>query len=218
MAEAPLSAMAVYRARPTVQIDTQFYPKVSELILGMELTEREGGMSALELRVSNVASDLQGGADLVFEDNAILRLGATMAIYGGDESAPQELFQGMITGLEAEFPEDGPPELVVLAEDIFQQARMARRTRIHEDVTIAMLANGLASQLGLTPVIAGLSENIGTQVQLNESDLAFLRRILARYDGDLQVVGKELHVSPRQDVRRGALDLELHSQLRRARR
>ena len=75
----------------------------------------------------------------------------------------------------------------------------------------------LAGTLGLTPIIIGLRDKIGTYVQLNESDLAFLRRILARYDGDLQVVGTELHVSPRKDVRRGTLELQMHGQLRRAR-
>jgi uncharacterized protein len=54
-------------------------------------------------------------------------------------------------------------------------------------------------------------------VQLNESDLAFLRRLLQRYDGDLQVVGNELHLSPRQEVQRGTISLALHSQLRQAR-
>lgn len=216
MAETPLTGMSLYSARPTVRIDSEEYPKVSELILAMEMIEREGGMSALELRVSNVASDPAGSADLAFEDNKILKLGAKIQIYCGDETAPQEVFQGLITALEAEFPEQSPPELVVLAEDVFQQARMTRRTKIHEEVSIADLAKSLASQLNLTPIVTGFTEKIGTQVQLNESDLAFFRRLLARYDGDLQVVGSELHVSPRADVQRGALELELHGQLRRA--
>ena len=215
--ETPRSNIAVYSARPTVRIDTQEAVKLSELTIGMEMTEREGGMSSLELRVSNVASDPQGGADLAFEDDAVLRLGSRIAIYAGDETAPQEVFQGVITGLEADFPEEDPPELLVLAEDLFQQARMTRRTKIHRDVAISDLATDLAHQLSLTPVITGFTENIGTQVQLNESDLAFVRRILARYDGDMQVVGNELHVSPRGDVQRGTQVLELHSQLRRAR-
>jgi phage protein D len=174
-------------------------------------------MSALELRLSNIASDPSGGSDLAFEDDRILKLGAAITIYTGDENAPRELFQGLITGIEADFPEDSPPEIVVLAEDVFQRARMARRTMIHERVTIADLAKKLAQSLSLTPVVTGLSSSIGTQVQLNESDLAFLRRLLARYDGDFQVVGSELHVSPRADVKRGTVELELHSQLLRAR-
>ncbi|MGB3294652.1 MAG: hypothetical protein WBB01_16840, partial [Phormidesmis sp.] len=36
------------------------------------------------------------------------------------------------------------------------------------------------------------------------------------YDADVQVVGGELHVSPRGDVRRGEVELALHSQLRKA--
>jgi phage protein D len=105
----------------------------------------------------------------------------------------------------------------VHAEDVFQKARMKRRTKLHENVTLSALANELAAQLGLTPNVTGLTQNVGTQVQLNESDLAFVRRLLARYDADLQVVGTELHASPRGSVRRGALQLELNGQLRSAR-
>src|SRR5438477_83153 len=100
MSEQPLSSLAVYSARPTIHVDEQEYPKVGELIVSMEMQESEGGLSALELRVSNVAC---------------------------------------------------------------------------------------------------------------------LRRLRARFDGDLPVVGKELHVSPRRDVERGTITLALYSQLREAR-
>src|SRR5262249_22202106 len=42
-------------------------------------------------------------------------------------------------------------------------------------------------------------------------------RLLARFDADLQIVGTELHVSPRSDVERGVIELALYSQLARAR-
>ena len=209
--------VALYKPRPTVRIDAEEYPKVSELIIGMEMTEREGGMSALELRVSNVASDPEGNADFAFEDDQVLKLGAAIVVYCGDETTPQEVFRGTITALEFEFREGDAPELVVLAEDVFQKARMARRTKIHEDLTIASFSSDLANQLGLTPTITGFTDSIGTHVQLNESDLAFLRRLLMRYDGDMQVVGTELHISPRADVQRGTLELEQGVALRRVR-
>lgn len=217
MPEAPTTTLAVYSARPTVQINSQSYAKVSELLTGMEMVEQEGGLSSLELRFNNIASNPQGGAALAFEDDYILKLGAAIAVYSGDETAPQEIFRGMITGLEAEFPADGSPTLVLLAEDVLQQARMARRTQVHENFSIADLSRQLAQQLNLTPIVTGFTESIAIQVQLDESDLAFLRRVLARYDGDLQVVGTELHVSPRGEVQRGSLELHLHSQLRQAR-
>src|SRR5450432_1491266 len=126
MAEPTLSPDAVISATPTVRVDGQEYPIVTENILSLEVKEHEGGMSALELRVSNVASRDDNTSDLAFEDDKVLKLGAQIAIYGGDRNAPQEIFRGMITAMEADFPDAPPPELLVLAEDMFQQARMTR--------------------------------------------------------------------------------------------
>lgn len=217
MGERPISPTAVYSARPTVQIDQQSYAKLSELLIGMDVTEQEGGLSTLQLRLSNVASDPGGGAAFAFEDGAIVTLGKSIAVYAGPVPSPMEIFRGTITGLEAEFREEGPPELLILAEDAAQQARMARRTKTYDDLSVADLAQTVADRLGLQPVVTGLSDHLGTWVQFNESDLAFLRRVLERYDGDVQVVGSELHVSPRQDVQRGTVELRMYGQLRSVR-
>jgi phage protein D len=217
MPETPTTATAVYTVRPTIQVDEQSFAKVNELLLTMEMTEQVGGLSCLELRFSNVASEPDGAADFAFEDDQILKLGSAITVYSGDETAPQEIFRGYITGLEADFGEEAPPELVVLAEDIAQRARMDRRTEVYTNSSVADIAQTIAQRLSLTPVITGLTDTTGTWVQMNESDLAFLRRLLARYDADVQVVGAEFHVSPRGDVRRGDVELALHSQLRQAR-
>jgi Bacteriophage probable baseplate hub protein len=217
VAEQPTSTSAVYSARPTVRVDGQEYATVSELIELMDLTESEGGMSALELRLTNRATDDDWHSAEAFADDSVLRLGAKLSVYAGDESAPVEIFQGLVTGLETEIPADGAPTMVVLAEDAFQRARLTRRTKVWDHATVAKVARQLAGQLGLTPSVSGLDADIGTQVQLNESDLAFLRRLMARHDGELQVIGGELHARPRRDVQRGTLTLAIHSQLRRAR-
>lgn len=216
MPETALSPLPVYTARPTVRVDGREHETLNALLTAMEMTESEGGMSALELTVRNIA-DSGGTAGFAWEDARVLDFGKTVAVYAGDERAPTEIFRGVVTGLEAVFPRGGTPELVVLAEDALQRARMARRTAVHEDADIARLARRMASDLSLTPVITGFQGGIGTQVQMNESDLAFLRRLLADRDGDLQVVGTELHVSPRADVRRGAVTLTMHGQLLEAR-
>ena len=217
MPEAPTTSLAVYSPRPTLRVNGQAVEIVSGLLLAMEMTEQEGGLSALTLRFSNVASNPQGSSGWAFESSESLTLGAEITVYAGDETAPQEIFRGLITAFEADFPETGPPELVVLAEDAVQQGRMARRSQTYTNVSLSDIASQIARRLGLTPVITGLTDTLGTRVQLNESDLAFLRRLLHRYDADVQVVGQALQVSPRSDVRRGQLELALHSQLRRAR-
>lgn len=217
MPEAPLSRLSLYTARPTIRVNGEEKERVTGLLLGMEMAEREDGLSTLELRFSNVLSTDSAQADFAFEDESSLKLGDTLSVYCGEESAPVEIFKGIATALEAEFPEASEPTLTVLADDALQKARIKRRTRTHAEFSIADFANTLAGNLGLTPVVAGFSQTLGTQVQLNESDLAFLRRLLARYDGDVQVVGGELHVSPRGDVQRGSVELGFQSQLRRVR-
>lgn len=215
MPEAALSSQALYSARPTVRINGREEERLTGLLLAMEITEQEDGLSTLELKLSNWTSRADGNAGFAFEDEAILKLGDRLTIYAGDESGPTELFAGAISAFEADFPEDGPPFLTALAEDKLQLARCHRRTKTHASGTVADIARAIASDLGLTPQITGLTQSCGTQLQYNESDLAFLRRLLARYDGDVQIVGTELHAAPRGQVRRGAVSLELGSQLRR---
>jgi phage protein D len=217
MPETSTSELSVYSAVPTLRVDGQQHAELRTLLKSMEMSEGEGGMSALELRFDNLAGRSDGTADFAFEDGRVLKLGARITVLAGDETSPRELFRGTITGLDAHFSETGAPELVVLAEDALQRARMARRTAVHDNATLSGLASTVAKQAGLAPKVTGLSDQIGTQVQLNESDLAFLRRMLARADADLQVVENDLQVAPRAEVRRGALELAMYSQLRRCR-
>src|SRR5688500_16205676 len=203
MAETALTQERIYSARPTVRINGAEQERVSRQMLCMEVEEQEDGLSRLVLKLSNIASDAQGGADYALEDEKTVKIGDRIAIYAGDETGPQEIFSGRISGLEAGVYEAASQTLTVLAEDKLQLARMKRRTKTHDNATVALVARQIAADLGLTPQVSGLSDQIGTQVQLNESDLAFLRRLLARYDGDMQVVGDELHVGPRSEVRRG---------------
>src|SRR5687767_4764278 len=217
MSETPISQESIYRARPTLRFAGEEDIRASELILAMRMEENEGGMSTLELRLSNLASTTDGGAELAFGADSKLKLGVALEVYTGDEAQPREIFRGHVTAIEADFKMGSPPELTVLAEDALARARMARRSKTYPDMAPADVAKAIAGDLSLRPVIAGLDSPTGTWAQINESDLAFLRRLLARFDADVQVVGEELHVSPRGDVRRGGIELALYSQLARAR-
>jgi len=217
MAEQPLTNDAVYSAIPTVQVDGQFSDMVAGQLLAMEMREQEAGMSSMELRLSNFGSFPGGLGDLVFESGQVLKLGSALKVYAGDVNSPTEIFRGKVTALEGRYPRSGPPELVVLAEDALQGARMKRRTRTWDGTSLADIVSAVASPLGLKPVATGLDAKIGTEQQFNESDLKFLRRLLARYDADLQVVGDELHASPRGQVQRNSIELEMNSQLREVR-
>jgi phage protein D len=217
MAETPISRNAVYSAIPTVQIDGQANDKVTAQMLSMEMREQESGMTALEMRFSNFGTFNSGLANLMFEDGAVLKLGAAVLVYAGPVSSPTEIFRGKITAIEGRYTDDGPPDLLVLCEDALQAARMKRRTKNWDATTLSAIAQEVATNLGLTAVLNGLDTNIGDQLQLNESDLHFLRRLLARYDADVQVVGTELHAAPRAQAQRNTLEIELNSQLKQVR-
>lgn len=217
MAETPVSQNAAYSAIPTVQIDGQANDKVTAQLHSMEMREQEAGMSALEMHFSNYGTFNSGDGNFVFEDGAVLKLGAAVVVYAGVVSSPTEIFRGKISAIEGSFSNMGSPELVVLCEDALQVARMQRRTKNWDATTLGDIAQQVAGNLGLTPVLDGLDANIGDQLQLNESDLHFLRRLLARYDADMQVVGSELHAAPRAQAQRNTLQIDLQSQLREVR-
>src|SRR5215831_11771299 len=104
MAEKALSQFAFYHARPTVRIDERDNADVTAAMLAMRMVEEEGGLSSLELRLANYG-DGPTGADVLFEDEQAVKLGSQIAIYSGDDATPQEVFRGVVTGFEAEFPE-----------------------------------------------------------------------------------------------------------------
>jgi uncharacterized protein len=217
MGEMTLSPLALYSARPTLRIDGQDSDIASGLMQSLVMREQEGGLSSLELAFVNFAPKDSGEVGPAFEDERLLKLGSELKVYAGEAGGPTEIFSGTVSALEYIADAEGPPRLQVLAEDGAQKARLTRRIAVYEKKSLADIAREIAGNMGLTPVITGLSDTLDLEVQLNETDLGFLRRLLARCGGDVQLVGNELQVSPRRDVQRNEVSLRMNSQLHRVR-
>ena len=217
MPETTLSQSAIFSARPAIRIGGQADERIDALLTALRMEESEGGMSTLELRLSNWVATGGGATEFAFNAQSALRLGAELLIGTGDAAAPDEIFRGRVSAVELLCNYGQPPELVVLAEDVLGSARRARRSRVFTDMSPADVIRGVADTLGLSPTVSGLTAPIGVWVQLNETDLAFLRRLAARFDADLQVTGTALTVAPRADIERGSIELTLNSQLARVR-
>lgn len=202
-----VSREPVYAARPTLRFGGEEDVRAGELLLSMLMEEGEGGLRSLALTLSNWASTADNDAGPAFPAGSRLRLGAALEVYSGDQTAPREIFRGTITAIEERYRAGNAPEIAVLAEDVLQRARLARRSRVFRDRSPADVVRAVAAELGLQPVVAGLEAPVATWVQLDQTDLAFLRRLLSRLDADLQVVGEEIHVSPRGEVERGSIGL-----------
>lgn len=206
--------VAPVNMRPTLRFGGQRSPLADELLQEMTLKEERGGLSSLELTFIDWTTRGGAQAGFAFADTAVLKLGADIRVYGGDSTAPQELFRGRVSGLEAAAGADGPPVIVALAEDRLQQARKTRRSRSFAGRTPADIVSTVAAGLGLKPVIGdGLDHPVSDWLQLNQSDLAFLRQVLERVDADLRVIGDELHAGSTGEERRGRLELRLHDNL-----
>lgn len=218
-AEVALSSNQIYASYPIIEIDGQVDDMVQQSLMAMSMSESEHGLIAMELKFFNSATIEGRGNDFAFEysDNDLLSLGKNIKVQTGDHNDPQEIFRGTISGLEFELSEFDQPYITALAEDNLQKARMARRTQLHPQGSVRSIVESVISGLGLQSQVLGLTDQVDAQLQFNESDLAFIRRLIDRFDADLQVVGNELQVAPRTDISRNKLTLDLGSQLRNVR-
>lgn len=207
MADGSATRQPIYNAQPTLRFDGVSDERADGLLLTMSMREAEGGLRSLELEFSNVASTPEGAVE-AFGENSVLRLGAQVELYLGEVDRPCEVFRGCITAIESVFAAGAPPRLRVWAEDALLAARLARRSKVYTDMAPLAVVEAVAGELGLTPVVTGLGDVQATWAQIDETDLAFLRRLLARFDADLQIVGRELQVSPRGEVQRNRIALE----------
>lgn len=217
MGEALLSPLALYSARPTLRIEGQDDERLSSQLKSLTMQEQEGGLSSLELAFDGFGRREDGGVGFLFEDERLLALGKRIEVYAGEAGAPTGIFDGRISAVELAMDSEGPPRSVVWAEDGLARARMERLSATYENRSLADIVRSVAARHGLTPQVTGLTEPLPLAVQFNESDLAFLRRLLQRHGADLQVVGRELQVGVRGEVSRNQIELTMGSQLHRLR-
>ncbi|MEM8536539.1 MAG: contractile injection system protein, VgrG/Pvc8 family [Pseudomonadota bacterium] len=178
--------------------------------------ESQGGLAHAELRLQNTTEHDGHGIDFAFEysDTDKLRLGTDLRILlpardaEADTDTPREVFAGRVSALEINCTDGGFAELAVLAEDLLMPLRMHRRTRQWEGQPVRDLLAAISQDAGLgDPVTDYLADEVITRHQVDESDLAFLRRLLADWDADVQAVNGSLQVAPRADLERGTLPL-----------
>jgi phage protein D len=192
LADPPL----LYTAQPVIEIDGQSYPLVARNLDRFRATEALGGLSTLEASFLDEAVQADGSAGHAAGGDSPLKLGAGIRIFAGAaEVGASEVFDGQITAIEGEVREGAAPLFTVLAEDRLLPTRRKRRTRLFEAKTAKDVMEQIASDHGLTPEIRdGIDTTSTDWLQSDETDLAFLRRILARCDADVQVVGDKMQV------------------------
>jgi len=194
-------------ARPRLKVDGQARAALAdEMLLSLVVEETTAGLFRCEARFVNWGPQPSHVGFLMF-DRTLLDFGKDFEVEMGSGDAARRVFAGRITGLEALYPAQRAPELTVLAEDRLQDLRMTRRTRSFEDASDADVVRSIASAHGLTPQVDLDGPTYPVLVQLNQSDLAFLRERLAAIDAELWVDGRTLHAVQRARRSAGRLTL-----------
>lgn len=192
-----------YSARPSLTLDDREEPALATALLDLVVRETTAGLYACEASFGNWGTR-EGGVGFVYFDRETLELGRTLAVSLGEGEAAARVFRGRITALEADYPTGRPPAIRVLAEDRMQDLRMCRRTRSFEQTDDRSLFEQIARDHQLTPEVDVQGEAHDLIVQVNQSDLAFLRERARAIGAEVWVDGDTLHVQPRE--RRGAAE------------
>ena len=109
---------------------------------------------------------------------------------------PMRIFWGEITAIEEQYG-DGAPSLALLLQDRLHRLGRARQNRSYEEHSPDDIVRAIAGEAGLHADVQVSSVNRSWH-QLNESDLAFLLRLLGRFDIALRLEDDTLRARPEE--------------------
>lgn len=180
---------AFVSTRPSFHLNGNEREELQEAVMNMHVNLPINGMSYAEIKLANWAMP-EGGdnSDFAFLD---INLGDTLDVYMGEEN-PTNIFCGEITAIE-ELYGDGSPQIILLIQDKLHRLARIRKSKSFDDMSLGDVISAVATDSGLTADVS-LSSMSGTFHQINESNLAFLLRLLAPLDVALRLDGNSLRV------------------------
>jgi phage protein D len=174
-----------YASRPVISVDGCAENALGDaLLVSLLVEESTAGLFRCEARFGNWGPRDTSAGFLLF-DRDLLDFGKEIVVELGPQGNARRVFRGRISGMEGNFPAASAPELTILAEDRFQALRMSRRTRSFEDLDDAAVIRQVAGEHGLSADLDLDGPSHPVLVQLNQSDLAFLRERAASCGAEL---------------------------------
>jgi phage protein D len=161
--------------RPAIKLNGTANDDMVTALLDIAVRAPENGMASAEIRMVNWGNQPSGPTNFMFNQVA---LGDKIDIAFG-LAQQKTVFKGEVTGIEERYG-DGVPQIVLLAEDALHRLARHHVSRVFEQQSPNSIVSTVAADAGLQ-ADAKLSDTPGDYIQLNESDLHFLRRLAARY-------------------------------------
>jgi hypothetical protein len=184
---------ALINVRPVIRIDGEESSDLSQALVSFVINIPLSGMAHGEISVTNwIASGESGTPGYGFQE---VGFGKTMDILMG-ENHDVPIFSGEITAVEERYG-DGAPQLIILVQDVLHRLARQRNNRVFEDQSPDDIINTITGELGITADV-NVSTATATYHQMNESDLAFLSRLLDGYGIALRIVDGNLRARPEE--------------------
>ena len=195
----------LFTGRPTFRVSGAKVASLTSALSAMLVAEDVDGPHHCEATFSNQAP---AGGFAYFR--RVLDFGKSFEVLSGTDV----IFAGRIIALGGDFAAGAPPTVMVRAEDRLMDLRMTRRTRTFADTSVADVVQRIAGDHGLEwrVDVPGQSEKLFAQ--LNESDLAFLKRLCRDAGAELWVDGATLHAARRAARDTGRVALTYGRELR----
>lgn len=169
----PSTDPALRTGRLNVLVDGEPRPDLDAALLAAEVLLPRHGVAGAEVRLAMVGprrTRPRGGA--VPASLQDLSLGTELSVASGAE----RLLDAEVTGIEERHTASGPPELVLLADDVAHRMARPTHSRVFEEMSLGDLARMIAGEWGLQARVDDVGET-GQWVQERESDLALLLRL-----------------------------------------
>jgi phage protein D len=132
-------------------------------------------------------------------DDDLFKEGNSVEIEMGYRDNLEKLFQGEITGLEPEFPNEEPPTLTVRGYDRRHRLMGKRKTRTFLNMKDSDIANQIAGDWSLRPQVEDSRVVLDYVLQHNQTDFEFLQERSRRIGYEVVVTDTTLHFRPRQN-------------------
>lgn len=191
-------AAAVINARPRFRVDGGDSAAMAEAVKDVAIQQPLSGRAHAEIRLINWGRlDDSETPGFVFQH---IGHGAAIEIMMGEQDQPA-LFSGDVTAIEERYG-DGAPQILLLVEDKMHLLARQRHSRRFEEQSLDQVLRTLAADAGLSADIQ-VSSQTGDWHQFNESNLAFMQRLLAPYDiaarwqkGQLRIKAEQADSNP----------------------
>jgi phage protein D len=178
-------------------------PYLARDCVRLEIAEGTEGLRTLRAHLVAVDSGAPGPpAPMRHLDGREVDFGRSMQVSLGPDERQRYVFEGTVSGIEAEFRDGSAPVVVVYAEDQLMRLRMTRRIHTYQRSTDADIARYLARAHSLEADVDADGPRYDVVQQFNQSDLAFLRERARLIQAELWCTGRTLHFRTR-DKRAG---------------